>query len=94
MTLDEKIRRGHEAERVMNEPLLVEAFKEVEAGLVQAMKLSKLGDEKTHHELVLMLQLHGRLRGCFLYHMQTGQLALADKETLAQRLKNKLRRVR
>lgn len=94
MTTDEEIRRGHEAERVMREPLLTEAFEVIEAGIVEAMKRCKLGDEKTQHELVVMLQLHSRVRGFFKDCMVTGRMAQIQKETLAQKAKRALRRVR
>jgi hypothetical protein len=94
MSLDEQIRRGHEAERLMNEPLLKEAFERVEAGVVDAMKRCKLGDHNTQHELVLMLQLTNKVKSIVQEHIQTGKLAKLEKETLAQKVKNRLRRVR
>jgi len=87
MTQDEEIRRGYEAERVMAEPLLQEAFAKIESAIVEAMRQVKLGDHKTQHELVVMLQLHGRIRGHFKECMETGKLARIQKETMADKVK-------
>ena len=94
--MDEQIRRGQEAARVLDEPLLKAAFADVERGLVSAMRMAKVSDRDTHHELVLSLQILGRIKGAIEYHVQTGKLAEAEKEkqTLAQRVKDRLRRVR
>ncbi len=94
MTQDEEIRRGMEAERLMSEPLIAGAFSAIEAGIVEAMKRAKVGDRDTQHELVMMLQLLARIRALFKEHMEPGKLAQLQKETLAQKLKSKLRRVR
>lgn len=86
MTLDEEDRRGFEAERVLNEPLLKEAFESVERGLVDAMKRVPMGDTKTQHELVLTLQLLGKVKGYIEEVVQTGKLARIQKQTMAQRI--------
>lgn len=86
MTVDEEERRGFEAERVLNEPLLKEAFESVERGLVDAMKRVAMGDTKTQHELVLTLQLLGKVKGHIEEVVQTGQLAQIQKKTMAQRV--------
>ncbi len=87
MTLDEEIRRGNEAARLLNEPLLKGAFSAVESGLVDAMKRVPLGDRDTQHELVLSLQLLNRLQAHMKQHMETGKLALIQKETMAHKAK-------
>lgn len=94
MTLDDQIGKGHAAERILGDPLVREAFQGIESGIVGAMRQCKLGDTKTQHELIVMLQLLTRFRGVFENHIQTGKLARLEKETLAQRMKNRLRRVR
>jgi hypothetical protein len=94
VTNDEEIRRGHEAARLMEEPLLKAAFEGIEASIFDAMRRCKVSDTVTQHELVLMLQLHGRLRSVFREHMETGELARIQKETLASKAKRLIRRVR
>ena len=58
----------------MAEPMLQEAFAGVETGLVEAMKHAKMGDQLTHHELVLCLQLLGRVKRHFEEAIETGKL--------------------
>ena len=72
--MNEQIRKAEEAKRLLNEPLIKAAFEGVENGLISAMKVSILGDEKTHHELVLCLQLLGRVRGYFQEVIDTGRM--------------------
>lgn len=72
--MNEQIRRAEEAKRLMNEPMLKQAFDGVEAGLVSAMKVSAFGDEKTHHELVLCMQLLGRVKHYFQEVIDTGRM--------------------
>lgn len=87
MNTDEEIRRGHEAERVLNEPMLREAFDKTEAGIVAALKACSMGDTKTQHELTIALQLLGRIEKNLKETIQTGKLAQIQKEALSQRLR-------
>lgn len=91
MTLDQEIRRGGEAERLMNDPLMKEAFITIENGLIESMKRVSVGDTKTQHELILLLQLFGKLRGYFTEVIETGKLATIQKETMAQKAKKLFR---
>jgi hypothetical protein len=90
-TVDQEIRRGDEAQRLMSAPLLQEAFEKVESGLIDAMKRVPMGDTKTQHELVLSLQLFGRIKGHLAEVMETGKLALIQKETMAAKAKRLFR---
>lgn len=72
--MNEHIRKAEEAKRLLNEPMLKAAFEGVESGLIQAMKSAALGDDKTHHELVLCLQLLGRVRHYFKEVIDTGTM--------------------
>jgi hypothetical protein len=74
------IRRAEEAKRLLSEPMLAEAFDNVESGLVGAMKNAIMGDEKTHHELVLCLQLLGRVRNYFQEVIDTGHMEQLQAE--------------
>lgn len=73
--MNTEIRRGEEAKRMLAEPMLGEAFTNVEAGLIGAMKIAALGDQATHHELVLCLQLLGRVKRHFEEAIETGRMA-------------------
>ena len=91
MTEDEEIRRSNEAQRLMADPLLAEAFSKVESGIIDALKLSKLIDKDQDRELVLQLKALALVKGHMTQVIQTGQLArIAKEESLARRA---LRRV-
>ena len=75
----------------MNEPLLKDAFAKVENGLIEAMKRVPMGDTNTQHELVLSLQILGRVKGHMVEVMDTGKLARIQKETMAQKAKRLFR---
>lgn len=91
MTLDQEIRKGEEARRLLNEPMLKDGFDKVESGLIDAMKRCAMADTVTQHELVLSLQLLARVKGHLLEAMETGKLALIQKETMAQKAKRLFR---
>ena len=93
MTQDEEIRRGHEAERVLSEPLLVEAFSRVEAAIVDALKRCPVGDRNTQHELCVSLQLLGKVHGHIKEAATTGKLArIAKEQSVASRVADFVRR--
>lgn len=91
MTPDEEIRKAHEAERLLNEPMMKAAFLGIESGLVENIKRVAIGDTKTQHELVLTLQLLEKLKGHFLTVMQTGKMAKIQKESMAKRVLHAVR---
>jgi hypothetical protein len=84
--VDTEIRKGMEAERLLDEPLMKQAFLGIESGLVENLKRVPMGDTKTQHELVLTLQLLEKLKGHFLTVMQTGKMARIQKESMAKRV--------
>lgn len=71
----EQIKRGEEAERLMNHPLMVDAFTQVKDGILTAMANSALGDEKTHNKLVIAMQLLEKIRSGIEEVATTGKLA-------------------
>lgn len=75
MKLMDEMKRGEEAERLLNHPLLVEAFSKVRDGLIAAMQDAPIGDEKTHNRLVIALQLHEQMKKQIADVMTTGKLA-------------------
>jgi hypothetical protein len=94
MTPDEEISRANEAERLMREPLVAEAFEKIEAGIIDAMRKCSLADHAAQHELIQMLHLFSKVKGHFLYCMETGKLARLRRETMRQKADRLLRRVR
>ena len=86
-----EIQRGHEAQRILEEPLVKEALDKIEAGVIEAMKLCPIADTSTQHELVLTLQLHHRFKSMFLEIMQTGKLAQIQEDSFSNRLTRRLK---
>lgn len=82
MTLDEEQRRGHEAEMLLENPLLVEAFKVIEAELKNKWAESGSSEQESRERIWLMLKLLDRVKFQVETVVQTGQLA---KFTLAQK---------
>jgi hypothetical protein len=88
-TIDEEIRRGFEAGRILSEPLLVEAFDAIKAAIMQRMVTVDVGARDAHRDLIVTLQLLEKLKSNLREHIDTGKLATITKETT----KEKLRRV-
>ena len=87
MTQDEEIRRGFEAQRVLDEPLLSAAFAAVEVAIVDALKTSKLVDRDQDRELVLQLKALALVRSHITQHVHTGKMAeIAKQESLGARM--------
>jgi hypothetical protein len=91
--MNPEIRRGEEAKRVLAEPLLVEAFEAVEATLIDAIKRVDVGDKDRHQDLIVSLQLLGKVRGYLTDAVATGRMAqlTEEKESWTQRLKRRVR---
>lgn len=90
-TLDEEIRRGEQAKRLLEEPLLVEAFTYIEQELIEAWKNSPQRDtegrEKLHLSLCLLLKLKAQIQEV----METGEIA--KKQSAIQTAKEKVSKI-
>ena len=75
MTLEQEQRRGEQARRLLDEPLIVEAFTEVETALRRQWEASGEGDVEARERLWLMLKLVRRVHGRLAEAMETGRLA-------------------
>ena len=80
--LHQQANRGAEAERLLAEPLLIEAFEVIERDIIEEIKKCPIRDVEGLRSLHLMLGLHQRLRRQIESVATTGKLA---RETLAQR---------
>lgn len=78
MSLELEQRRGAQARRLLEEPLLVEAFATVETGLRQQWEASDDGEAGLRERLWLMLKLLRRVRALLIEVMETGHLAEAQ----------------
>jgi hypothetical protein len=75
MTLEQKSRRGEQARRLLEDPLLQEAFAAVDGALREGW-VATAGDATDERErLWLMLKLLGRVRAHMIEVLQTGKLA-------------------
>ena len=75
MTREEESRRGEQARRLLEDPLLQEAFVTVEAALHDAWEATDDDATAQRERLWLMLKLLGRLRASLSEAMETGKLA-------------------
>lgn len=80
---EHEIRRGEQAERLLSDPLLVEAFATIEQELTRQWQDSPARDTQARETLWLSLKLLHRLQGQLQVVVETGQVA---KATLAQRV--------
>lgn len=87
MTQEDEIRRGREAERLMNDPLMVEAFSAVEEVILNGLRTVDVGAKDAQRDLIVTLQLLGNLQRVLKTHIQTGQLAeISKRESLGKRI--------
>jgi hypothetical protein len=93
--MNPEIRRGEEAKRVLAEPLLAEAFEAIEATLIDAMRRVDVGAKDRHQDLIVSLQLLGKVRGYLTDIVQTGKMAAMteERETLLEKAKRRFRAV-
>ncbi len=82
MSLESERRRGAAARRLLEEPLLADAFATVEQGLRRQWQASGESEIQTRERLWLMLKLLGRVRGLLTEAMETGKLADAQLATV------------
>ncbi len=75
MELNEELRRGAEAERLLENPLLQECFTKIRDGIIQSMNASAFGDESSHHHLVIALQLATQIEKQLQDIATTGRMA-------------------
>lgn len=78
MTLEQERRRGLDARRLLNDPLLAEAFATVETALRRQWEASSDGEAPLRERAWLMLKLLGRVRGLLTESVETGRLAEAQ----------------
>ena len=86
MTLEQESRRGEQARRLLEDPLLQEAFAAVESALREAWGATADDAVDERERLWLMLRLLGRVRAHMVDALQTGRLADGQKAALTHRL--------
>lgn len=77
MEPDEEIRRGNEAERLLREPLLLEAFEKIEQACLAEWKNAPTRDTEGRERIWTMVKLLERVKAHLTAVAQTGRLASA-----------------
>jgi hypothetical protein len=75
MTLEQESRRGEQAKRLLEDPMLQEAFATVGSALRDAWSATADGATDERERLWLMLKLLGRVHAYLTQVLETGRLA-------------------
>lgn len=84
MTDEEKVIRAHEAERLLANPVLIEAFAEIRASIIRDLDQVAMGDAATLLQLHMGLKMTDRLSKVLTGFINTGRQINATNEFLAQ----------
>ena len=90
-TPDEEIRQARNADKILNDPVFKEAVEGIEKSLIDRMKQVPMADMTTQHELILTLQLLGKLKQSLHTMIETGKMAEIQKESITSKLKRAMR---
>jgi hypothetical protein len=70
----EDIKRGEQADVVLNNPLFKESITKVRDGIIKSMASSALGDAETHNRLVIAMQLLNQIEKQLQDVINTGKM--------------------
>lgn len=85
MSLDEELRLGVEAQRLLDDPTLTKAFVDVETAIHHRWASSPVRDKDGQYELRLMLKLLGDLRANLEQAVADGKMAANELKITEQR---------
>lgn len=86
LSAEERVRKSAEAEQLLSNPLLREAFNSLEADILRQMYAVRLDDKEGHTRLVLALQT-SRGVGRYLWHaVQDGSSAGQELQLRGKRI--------
>lgn len=71
----EEIKKGEQAEKILESQVYQEAFTQVKNNIIEAMQTSPLSDDVTHNRLVIALQTLNQIQRALTSVMQTGKMA-------------------
>ena len=71
----EEIKKGEQAQKVLDNTVYQEAFTHVRNNIIEAMQASPLSDDVTHNRLVIALQTLNQIQRALTEVMQTGKMA-------------------
>ena len=75
MTNDEQRIRGIAAQRIMEEPLVIEALEKMERSVIDTLKTTSNLDKEDLERLWVTLRLIGKFREQFVGIMESGRMA-------------------
>jgi hypothetical protein len=77
-----EIRRGDSANRLINDPLMVEAFTVIEAEYIAAWKATPVRDTEARERIWAHLQALGKVKGHLESVIETGKLAKKQSDEI------------
>ncbi len=86
-TPDQEIREARNADKILNDPVFREAVDGIEKTIIDKMRQVPMADMTTQHELILTLQLLGKLKQHLHSMIETGKMAEIQKETIISKLR-------
>ncbi len=89
MNADEKIRRGNEAERLLNNTLLIEAFSTLKAEYINGWENTGSKDTDARERLWQAYQIVGKVRTHLITVADSGKIEKKQIEDLAKRAEPK-----
>jgi|TARA_R110002096_G_scaffold342447_1_gene535437 hypothetical protein len=84
MTLDEELDRGAKAERLMRDPMLIEAFIQLDEYYTEAWKDSPLDGKKDRETIFLYLSALREVRAHLTQIAKTGELAASQRDAMTR----------
>jgi hypothetical protein len=81
MTSDELILRAEQAQRILNDPLISEAFETLEKDVAEAWASSAVRDKEGQNELLLMMKTARKFRAIFTALVMTGEVEKSKLKT-------------
>jgi hypothetical protein len=85
LSLDERIRGGAEAQRVLADPAIAKAFADTESAILDKWMACPIRDKEAQHELKLMHKLLGDVRANLEQAVTDGKLAAEELRISEQR---------
>ena len=84
MTPEEKLERANRAEKLLNDPLLIEAFDSVRNSIIKTIESAPIRDHEGVHECLLMLKLLPGVRSYLKQALNDGKVVIAALEQRRQ----------
>jgi hypothetical protein len=86
VSIQSDLDRGTRAERLLNDPMLTEAFESVKAAILLAWASAPMRDREGAHELKLMLKLLSDVRSALEVALADGKIAAAELQRQNEKL--------